>query len=298
MPAVFREFIRQFTQNLVARLLVQLRQDDGQELRLLDIAVDMGGRNKDGSAMGVWQDLRGFESSAAAADALKSAGDAHYGHAGPEFLKHLTARRDEALEAAAVIVNAFVEDVAKVGDTGQARRAAKRFAAIAAAGELATMFGVVPWEKGTAAAAAAKLYHRWATAFGRDRNREETEILRRLKEAVEADAQWGNVNDSGAKDDEAPRSTREGEARSLAAYGWKRIREKEKEVTYLFKSSAWEEVFKGHNLVEVARIVDTAGFLDRSSEGGRFQCKVSVHGQKHWLYCVRGSITEADLGDG
>lgn len=121
----------------------------GQELRLLEIAADAGRRNSDGSAMGIWEDLHGLPNSPALALAMKAArAGEHYGHAGPKFVEAVTARRDEVLREARVLISAFVASVAREGD-GQVQRAAQRFGAVAAAGEMATLFGLTGWPSGT-----------------------------------------------------------------------------------------------------------------------------------------------------
>lgn len=153
----------------------------GQELRLLDIAADAGAQ------MGVWSDLHGLAGPAALSDAVKAASGRDFGHAGPAFVEALTARRAAALDQAKAIMAAFIRHVAREGDTGQAQRAALRFAAIAAAGELATMFGVTGWPAGLSTSAAASLYHRWAAVFGRDRSHEARAALLRVKAVIESE---------------------------------------------------------------------------------------------------------------
>jgi uncharacterized protein (DUF927 family) len=263
----------------------------GQELRLLDLSADAGGQ------MGVWTNLHGAEGPAVLSDEIKAACGRDFGHAGPVFLEAFANRRGEAIDSAKSLVAAFLKSVGRPGDTGQAHRAALRFGAIAAAGELATLFGVTGWSPGQAGDAARRLYHRWATSFGRDRSREANEILRRLRGVIETErssfAPLGD--DDTAPEVEPSAGGRDGEARSLTTKGWRRVRGPE--VSYLFTASGWAAVFQGHNAAEVARTIDEAGFLERDGDGKRFQKKISVRGEKHWLYCVKGEITEADFGD-
>lgn len=263
----------------------------GQELRLLDLAADAG------QQMGVWAVLHGADGPAALSDAIKMASGRDYGHAGPAFLDAYCGRRDEAAALAKDLVAAFLKEVVRPGDTGQAYRGALRFAAIAAAGELATMFGITGWEPGAAGASAQRLYHRWAAMFGRDRSREASDVLRRLKGVIETErASFAPLGEDDTLPEAEPSAGgRDGEARSLRTYGWRRVRGSE--VSYLITGSGWAAIFQGHNAAEAARVIDEAGFLDRDADGKRFQKKISVRGEKHWLYCVRGALTEADFGD-
>ncbi|MDO8379219.1 DUF927 domain-containing protein [Phenylobacterium sp.] len=262
----------------------------GQELRLLDIAADAGAH------MGVWEALNGAEGPAALSDAIKAACGQDYGHAGPAFLERLIADRRAAMDSAKKILAGFLTLAAREGDSGQAQRAAVRFGAIAAAGELASSFGVVPWAPGWAAEAALCLYHRWASAFGRDTPREERDILRRLKGVIESErSAFAPLGDDDTSDEAAPTvGGRDGEARGLMTYGYRHVRGQE--VRWLFHDAGWAHVFRGFNPQDAARKVYEAGFLDRESEQ-RLKKTVKIKGEKHKLYCVLSSITEADLGD-
>jgi len=262
----------------------------GQELRLLDISADAGAH------MGVWQALHGADGPAALSDSIKAACGNDYGHAGPAFLERLIADRPAALEMAKKILAGFLATAAKDGDSGQAQRAAVRFGAIAAAGELASSFGVTPWAPGWAAEACLGLYHRWAAAFGRDTPREERDILRRLKGVIESErSAFAPLGDDDTSDEAAPTvGGRDGEARGLMTYGFRHVRGQE--VRWLFHDAGWAHVFRGFNPQDAARKVYEAGFLDRESEQ-RLKKTVKIKGEKHKLYCVLSSITEADFGD-
>ena len=261
----------------------------GQELRLIDIPADAGAH------MGVWEALHDAGGPAELSKALKEASALHYGHAGPAFLESFIARREEALKAAKSLLEAFVQESSQIGDTGQVYRAALRFGAIAVAGELAAMFGVVPWPAGQASAAALRLYERWARAFGRDAPREAQETLRRLAGVIESEkALFAPLGDDDAAAEAEP-NARGVEARGLKTYGYRHILG-DGSVRYLFHAEGWNRVFSGQNAADAARVVDDAGFLEKSADRSRLQKRVSVRGEKLWLYCVKGEILEAQDG--
>jgi len=263
----------------------------GQELRLLDIAADAG------KHMGVWEALHGAEGPAVLSDAVKAGSGRHYGHAGPAFLERFSADRVAAIAQAKEILAGFLTTAAEAGDSGQAHRAAVRFGAIAAAGELACAFGVVGWAPGWAAEAALRLYHRWASAFGRDAPREEREVLRRLRGVIQSErSAFSPLGDDDTTDEAMPSvGGRDGEARGLRTYGFRHIRGSE--VRYLFHDEGWAYVFKGFNGQDAARVVDEAGFLETEGEHRRLKKSVKIKGERHRLYCVRSSILDAELGD-
>jgi len=265
----------------------------GQELRLLDIAAGAG------SGMGVWQELHGAVGPAELSDSIRSASCADYGHAGPAFLERLIADRPAAIIKAKATLAQFIARASRAGDSGQAQRAALRFGAVAAAGELAATFGVTPWQTGWALGDALWLYHRWASAFGRDTPHERSEIIRLLRGAIESQrSAFSPIGDradgeDGDKEDPSPLG-RDGEARSLVTLGFRQVRGPV--VTYLFHPSGWRTVLKGHNAVEAAKAVEAAGFLIRDGDG-RLQKTVSIRGEKHKLYAVSGAVLQHDVGD-
>ncbi|OXE36165.1 MAG: hypothetical protein CGW95_09460 [Phenylobacterium zucineum] len=262
----------------------------GQELRLLDIAADAGQR------LGVWEDLHGLPGPAALSDALKAASGKNFGLAGPAFVDAFIARRGDALSAAKALIADFVRTVARDGDSGQAQRAAHRFAAIAAAGEMATVFGVTGWPPMTAFEAAVRLYHRWAANFGRDRSHEASAIIRRVKNIIESTvanfAPWDEFEAEASQ--EPSRAGRDEQARSMICWGYRA--KFTSGVEYRFNGAGWEHATQGFGQKEAAKVLFEAGFLERGDRD-HWAKKHKRKGQSLRLWTVKGSILEADLGD-
>ncbi len=128
----------------------------GQGVRLLDVPV----RRQHGA----FDDLCGLPDARSLSDALKTAADAHYGHAGREFLQRLTHDTRD--------LGALLEDIKAQPDLdpadaqGQDKRAAARFALIGLAGELATEYGLTGWPECAAVEAAALGFTLWREARG------------------------------------------------------------------------------------------------------------------------------------
>jgi putative DNA primase/helicase len=263
----------------------------GQELRLVDVPAEAG------AGMGIWETLHGAEGPAQLSEAVKRAARSHYGHAGPAFLERLTSRRDEAVASARELAAGFLAEASKGGDSGQVHRVGRRFAVVAAAGELAIAWGVVPWRPGTAAAAAMALYQRWAEAFGRGAPREELEALRRLRDVIQSEkSAFSPVGDDAMGEEVSPsEGGRDGEARQMKTYGFRHVRGPE--VRYLFHTAGWQYVFKGFDLADAARIVAGAGYLETDGDKKRLTKSVRIRGEKQRFYCVKSTILEAALGD-
>ena len=122
----------------------KLRATAGQEVRFIDFPADAG------CSLGLFENLHGYNRPADFADALIRGSGAHYGHASRSFLEALTSDVEAARERAKAIEAEFLNLVVSDQADGQTTRIARRFAVIAAAGELATAYGVLPWAKGEA----------------------------------------------------------------------------------------------------------------------------------------------------
>jgi putative DNA primase/helicase len=132
----------------------------GQQVRVVDIPADAG------AALGSFEDLHGFESADAFARHLRKAAGEHYGTAGRAFLAEVATKLEEASQAVGGFKADFIKEHCPVGADGQVSRVAARFALVAAAGELATTLGIVPWDRDEAVKAAAACLKAWLEARG------------------------------------------------------------------------------------------------------------------------------------
>ncbi len=134
----------------------------GQLVRVLDIPADAG--------KGVFDHPGPGNDPSALSDAIKRAAGENYGTAGPAFVRKLLEEgSDEVSAILQGMIEAFVGTATPSGADGQVQRAAKRFALIGAAGELARLWDVVPWAEGAALDAARAAYHDWIAARGASR---------------------------------------------------------------------------------------------------------------------------------
>lgn len=281
----------------------------GQELRLIDIGVDMEVIGPGGKSMGAWHTIHGAETPAAFSDAIKAASGKHYGHALPLFIERYIGQRTEMREAADALQTAFLAQVLVEGDHGQARRGAQRFALVAAAGELAAALDVVPWPRGEATRSCAILFKRWAAAFGRESIREDREALIRVRAFIEryegSRFRWlkddvSEADSYAAEAAERDGKLREGEARSLDVAGYKGTREGIGLIYHFNPEFVRSELFAGMDASAALKAIKDAGFLISNGEEGRLTNKVSVPGVgKRNFYSIASGIMEADLhGDG
>ena len=109
----------------------------------------------------------------------------HYGHAGIKWLEYLTQDKDTVMEKAQTLLDSFIEQHSQVKN-GQASRVLRRFALVAAAGELATQAGITGWTPGRAFKAVAQCFNTWLGNLGNGENMEETKTLEHIKAFFEA----------------------------------------------------------------------------------------------------------------
>lgn len=155
------------------------RPKAGQELRFAEVPADAG------CGLGAFEDLHGFPSPGAFADAIKCGAAKAHGAIGERYLKQLVLERSTLISELPLGIqqqaSGFVGDV----ESGQVGRVASRFSMVGLAGELATAWGLTGWQKGAAVEAARTCFHAWLTEFGTDGTREEREMVERFRQFFE-----------------------------------------------------------------------------------------------------------------
>lgn len=161
----------------------------GQTVRILDVPADGG------SGHGIFtklpDGLDGNEFSRILADAVRL----YYGSPLHAFLERLAGARDDAVGRIEKETEAFLSHCPK-GASGQVKRACQRFGLIAAAGELAIAYDVLPWPEGTARQAALFGFQAWLRERGGIGDREIEYALERIKHFFQqyADSRFARID--------------------------------------------------------------------------------------------------------
>lgn len=212
----------------------------GQTVRILDIPADGG------SGHGIFtklpDGLDGNEFSRVLTDAVRL----YYGSPLRAFLEQLAGARDDAVGQIEKDTEAFLSYCPK-GSSGQVKRACQRFGLIAAAGELAIAYDVLPWPEGTARQAALFGFQAWLRERGGIGDREIEYALERVKKFFQqyADSRFALI-DSYHTDSPSNR----------AGYRW----EQNGKWLYLIESSVFQN--------ELCRGVSRTALLARMKELG------------------------------
>ena len=244
----------------------------GQLVRLLDIPADVDEK------LGVFEHLHGFDTSRAFATHLESVLVQHHGHAARAYLTHLTANLPAAIEAVKGAIDAFLAQVCPSQASRQVQRAAARFALIAAAGELAAAFGVLPWPEGEAMRAAQSCFDAWlATQSALVMPREKIDAIAAVQRFISLHGPSRFVDlDHDPTINPYPRVI-------TNRAGYSRMTEAGEEFCIL--PEVWRsEVCTGRNSEQMARYLVEAGLLV-TGEPGRFTKKMRVPDQPKPIRC-------------
>jgi uncharacterized protein (DUF927 family) len=128
----------------------------GAEVRVASVPVD--------DATATWPALHGRADFPALASDLHDAMKRHHGAAAREFVARLAAMRADNPAGLTAVIDDMRDRFATLlppGADPQVREVARRCALVAAAGELAALWEVVPWQPGMAEAAAATMLRAW-----------------------------------------------------------------------------------------------------------------------------------------
>lgn len=268
----------------------------GQDVRLTNIAADAG------AGLGVFQELHGMRGPAEMAAHLREVTRCvAYGTAARAFLDRLaTERAKDPAELLAFINDrrqAFLEKILPAGADGQVISVARQFGLIAAAGELAISFKILPWPKNEALLAAAAGFRSWLAERGGPGAAEDREAVRAIRLFIEQheESRFRLLLPAAAYE---PRSRGE-ETRSgretINRVGFRR----EMSVggcEFLIFPEAWKsEVCKGLDPARAAAALHAAGFLERG-ESKNWAKKHRVPGipGSPRFYTINARILSAD----
>ncbi|MGH1571919.1 DUF927 domain-containing protein [Methylobacterium sp. P31] len=255
----------------------QRRVHAGQSVRLLDIPADAG------RGFGVFDHPGSDGDAARLAETIKDSALASYGTAGPAFVEAIISR---GISEVAEYVNNFAADfidrhVPSEAD-GQVRRAAARLGLIAAAGELAINFGIVPWNEGEAEAALARALSDWISNRGGLEPAEIREAVLHVRRFIEA---YGESRFEPADD---------ADARPVAnRVGWRRGHGEDR-VWFVLPEMWKAEVCAGLDAVLVARVLADKGMLRRDPSGKLQRSERTPYKAGQRVYVLAAALFEEE----
>jgi putative DNA primase/helicase len=261
------------------------RAQAGQESRMADFPAEVD------SQRGIFESLHEFNDGHELATYLKAAVRKTYGAPGRAWLVHLTAKTEglartlhDRMERAEGVI---VPELA----SGQVKRVGRRFALVAAAGEMATDAGFTGWPPGTATKAAHRCFNDWVeTRTGGIGLSEDAAMLARARAWFQAHGQSARFPDfERREDDHAPQAINQA--------GWRRrVRTAQGMVEttgyewFVFPEIFRAELCSGGSDKPLLRLLDSLGHVHREKRDG-FTCGLPVDsGTRQRVYRIKPSI--------
>ncbi|MEL7040493.1 MAG: DUF927 domain-containing protein [Pseudomonadota bacterium] len=254
----------------------------GQQVRVLDIPADTD------SGFGLFDTIHQHKSASAFAEALSEAALQAYGTAGNSFITKLIENRDASLACFTEAKREFSIGIGDETDDGQVRRGQKRFAAIAAAGEVAIRLGILPWKRGDAIWGVSRCFEDWIKNRGHNGSVEEQRCIEVIKHQIETRGNnvFQSISDGLNEADKV---------RDRAGFY---ERKADGSTTYYFLSPSWNQLFQsaGLNARTAAKLLGRRNYLERG-DGDRWQIKMdlSKHGlsKNSRVYAISSKILDA-----
>ncbi len=134
---------------------------------------------------GIFEDLHGFKNGDQLSKHLKDACSKYYGAAIQKYLELLTDDIEAITSKIKQIQQEFKVKYIPEGSSGQIARVANRFGLIAAAGELAIKFGVLPLAQGDVIEAIAKCFKTWGNDRGNTHDLQQKTAIAQVKNFLE-----------------------------------------------------------------------------------------------------------------
>jgi len=245
----------------------------GQEVRVLDIPADPG------AGIGLFDRLPEGMDGAAFSGALNRAASEVYGTPSRTFIEWLCADTEKAVTAARRVQDQMLAELVPPGADGQVKRAAERFALVAAAGELAMHAGVTHWEPGEACRAATACFNAWLEARGGSGPGEIRDGIDQVRLFLEMHGasrfqEWNAFSEKV--------QNRAGFIRT----------DNDDKRTFCVLPAVWKsEVCQGRDAKAIAAALIERGFLEPDT-GGKASRSINVPalGQSTRLYCINSRI--------
>ncbi|MCX7099526.1 MAG: DUF927 domain-containing protein [Methylococcales bacterium] len=203
---------------------------------------------------GAFDELHSYEGGGALAGAIVKQANQAYGVAGREYLNQLTQDPNTLEQCPQHLDAALKRFTARFGElSAQEARAAKSFALVGIAGELATQYGVTGWNDGAAFDAALTCFEHWRGYRGQG-DTEYLQIVEQIRAYLEM---YGDARFTSITDDTRLHGERSGYWRNSSNGG----RE------WLFTKAGLQQATKGYDIKQIVGALKEVGWLMLDGEG-------------------------------
>ncbi|MBI0427158.1 DUF927 domain-containing protein [Psychrobacter sp. NG27] len=236
-------------QNIMAQ--AGQKTNAGIEVRVAHIDADAG------KGLKTFDSLVLAPTGSAQADTINELSHAYHGVAGIAWLEHITTDKAATTATAKQLVTDFVSKYSDLAP--QAHRVAKRFAIVAAAGEMATQADITGWQVGQATTAVTTCLDNWLDNYGRDGEHEQRQIIKHIQSFIE---QHGSSRFQACFQTTSTRPNFEERTPNRVGY------RNEDTGDYYFSKETFNSVCAPFSKRKVLQVLDEAGLL-LSNQGDR-----------------------------
>lgn len=236
----------------------------GQEVRLLAVSPCPHKDEDKRRYLGNFNDDHGFGGGARLSQHLKEQARKYYGTPFLALLESIVNdNREDLAKYVSTIRSNFKFEALQTSASGQADRAADKFALIAAAGEYATKIGITGWQSGWATHAAHYCFKAWIAQRGGDGSLEDQQAIDQVRGLLlkYGESRFTRWEGDGAKVDEhAPRTMERWGYRKTTVETYSNDGESSETIFYI-PAKSFDEICKGFDKSRVAELLDMRGAL-------------------------------------
>jgi uncharacterized protein (DUF927 family) len=256
------------------------RTRGGAEVRQINIEADGG------AGMGIFENIGNAPSADAFARHLSDSARRLYGAPLREFLELITKDKSTAVIKLQRHRDSFLAKTALPNGSGEVSRARYRFAVIAAAGELATEWGLTGWGCGEASETAERCFREWATARGTQGASDIEAAISQVRAFLGANGASRFQSMGSGGDDSTV-------GRIINRAGFKRLDNHDRTEYLILRETFKTEVCAGYSSAAVLKELDRRGFLVREHPNMTIKPRLPELGSTR-VYCIRTSILEGE----
>ncbi len=250
----------------------------GQEIRMLDVPMTPSMQN--GFDIFAGDPKEG----ATTADQIQAGARKFYGQAARTFIEALVTRREELLPGVQESIKRFCTEVQI--ESNQVARVVKKFALIAAAGELAIDLGILPFEKEICFRAVQTCFQDWLTGWGSG-DREVSSALEQIKDFINMHGESRFVEIRGKE-----RTDRRENVQNKVGYRGisSTVDASARVLSWWITTTGFKEIAKGHDPRTTINALQTSGFLMPQSNGPTQQRRDPLTNQNQRFYILKADI--------
>ncbi len=251
------------------------RHRAGHDVRMVEVPADAG------QGFGVFDSTGNYADGDGLSRALVEQATAHHGHAGLAFVERIAADPDAARKRVKDDIASFLDSELPHKPDGQVIRVARRFGLIAAAGQLATEYGLTWWNYSAIQDACADAFHAWLDKRGTHGALEPKAMMDQVREFIAVHGgsrfQEGDPKHDGSKythADGVAGDAEPGEKPIQYRAGCKKTIDSRR--MYLVEPGTFrKQVCDGFDHLQVCKVLHSQGML-KTGEGKGFTMRARV----------------------